>query len=165
MKKPVFTKLLQIGIVVKDLDKTVKTYADKYGIGPWSFYEQRDILTHCISYGKAAEINIKVACAFLDGLELELIQPMDDDNMYAEFVKEHGGGLHHLAFDIEDCTQTLNFFRKENVPVCLNGIFGGEEEFYYVDTRADLACISEFYNRVSEVSYPEPTKIYPPENN
>ncbi|SDD31284.1 methylmalonyl-CoA/ethylmalonyl-CoA epimerase, partial [Halanaerobium congolense] len=32
--KPVFKDVLQVGVVVEDLDKTMKTYADKYGVGP-----------------------------------------------------------------------------------------------------------------------------------
>jgi hypothetical protein len=39
MKKPVFTDTMQIGIVVRDLDATIKRYEDDYGIGHWQFYE------------------------------------------------------------------------------------------------------------------------------
>jgi len=30
---------MQIGIVVRDLDATMRKYVDEYGIGPWRIYE------------------------------------------------------------------------------------------------------------------------------
>jgi len=34
-REPVFTETMQIGIVVRDLDATLRRYVDDYGIGPW----------------------------------------------------------------------------------------------------------------------------------
>ena len=39
MREPVFTETMQISIVVRDLDATMKTYVEEYGIGPWEVYE------------------------------------------------------------------------------------------------------------------------------
>jgi methylmalonyl-CoA/ethylmalonyl-CoA epimerase len=39
MREPVFTETLQLGIVVRDLEATMRRYADDYGIGPWKLYE------------------------------------------------------------------------------------------------------------------------------
>jgi methylmalonyl-CoA/ethylmalonyl-CoA epimerase len=37
MQEPVFNETLQLGIVVRDLEATVRRYVDDYGIGPWQF--------------------------------------------------------------------------------------------------------------------------------
>ena len=39
MRDPAFTQTMQIGIVVRDLDATMRKYVDEYGIGPWKIYE------------------------------------------------------------------------------------------------------------------------------
>ena len=39
MREPVFTQTMQIGIVVRDLDATIRKYVDEYGIGPWKVFE------------------------------------------------------------------------------------------------------------------------------
>lgn len=39
VREPVFTETVQIGIVVRDLDATLRTYVDEYGIGSWEIYE------------------------------------------------------------------------------------------------------------------------------
>ena len=37
MREPSFTETMQLGIVVRDLEATVRRYVDDYGIGPWEF--------------------------------------------------------------------------------------------------------------------------------
>ena len=37
MREPVFNETVQLGIVVRDLEATVRRYVDDYGIGPWEF--------------------------------------------------------------------------------------------------------------------------------
>ena len=34
MREPVFNEAVQLGIVVRDLEATVRRYVDEYGIGP-----------------------------------------------------------------------------------------------------------------------------------
>ena len=37
--KPMFTGIIQIGLVVRNCDASVRRWADEYGIGPWQIYE------------------------------------------------------------------------------------------------------------------------------
>src|SRR5215217_4255362 len=37
MREPSFTETMQLGIVVRDLEATVRRYEVDYGIGPWRF--------------------------------------------------------------------------------------------------------------------------------
>ena len=39
VREPIFTETMQIGMVVRDLDATLRKYVDDYGIGPWEVYE------------------------------------------------------------------------------------------------------------------------------
>jgi hypothetical protein len=39
MREPVFNETRQLGIVVRDLEATMRRYVDDYGIGPWEVYE------------------------------------------------------------------------------------------------------------------------------
>ena len=38
-REPIFTETMQLGIVVRDLEATVRRYEDDYGIDPWQVYE------------------------------------------------------------------------------------------------------------------------------
>jgi hypothetical protein len=39
MREPVFNETLQPGIVVRDLEATMRRYVGDYGIGPWEVHE------------------------------------------------------------------------------------------------------------------------------
>jgi hypothetical protein len=39
MRDPLFTETMQISIVVRDLETTLATYVEEYGIGPWEIYD------------------------------------------------------------------------------------------------------------------------------
>ena len=39
MREPVFTETLQVALVVRDLEESLRTYVEEYGIGPWEIYE------------------------------------------------------------------------------------------------------------------------------
>jgi methylmalonyl-CoA/ethylmalonyl-CoA epimerase len=41
MREPVFNETVQLGIVVRDLEATVRRYVDDYGIGPWKAYSPK----------------------------------------------------------------------------------------------------------------------------
>lgn len=39
MRDPAFTETLQIALVVRDLEASMRTYVHDYGVGPWEIYE------------------------------------------------------------------------------------------------------------------------------
>jgi hypothetical protein len=39
VREPVFNETLQLGVVVRDLEATMRRYVDDYGVGPWQVYE------------------------------------------------------------------------------------------------------------------------------
>jgi hypothetical protein len=96
MRDPVFTQTVQIGIVVRDLDAAMRKYVDDYGIGPWKIYEfnpgnAKDLR----EYGQPVKRSWRLAIAMVGQLQWELIEPLDNEGIYARFLAEKGGGVHH----------------------------------------------------------------------
>ena len=94
----VFTETVQIGIVVRDLDATLRRYVDDYGIGPWEIHEfdsrsAKDLREH----GQPVERAWRLAVTMVGGVMWELIEPLDDESVYARFLVEKGEGVHHIA--------------------------------------------------------------------
>ena len=48
-------------------------------------------------HGRPAEYRMRIALANVGPLRIELIEPLEGDTVYAEFVREHGYGVHHLG--------------------------------------------------------------------
>ena len=50
MAEPVFTDVLQVAVVVRDLNAAMRRYRDGYGIGPWHVSRvQPDTVHHATS--------------------------------------------------------------------------------------------------------------------
>lgn len=43
---------------------------------------------------------------------LELLEPQTDDSTIARFLENHGQGLHHVAFEVDDCARALDTARE-----------------------------------------------------
>lgn len=157
MNKPLYTQVLQIGMVVRDCEKTAEVYAEKYGIGPWEIYGP-DCLKDVVQYGEACPMQLKIASCFLGDVELELVEPLDDLSLYADFLKEHGEGMHHLAMK-SDFNRAMEFCKEKDIPVILSGEFGKGEFYAYMDDYEEAKCIVELYDSRPGSSYPDPIKV------
>lgn len=146
MSGPAFTQAMQIGIVVRDLDATVRKYVDDYGIGPWKFYEfnpgnAKDLC----EYGQPVKRSWRLAVAMVGQLQWELIQPLDDESIYARFLAEKGGGVHHIAVAAQNFDEMLATQAKKGADLVLSGEFEGVK-VAYLDTDRDLGVFLEIFN-------------------
>jgi len=150
MNKPVFTETTQIGIVVSDLDAAVRRYVDDYGIGPWEFYQfKAGDAKVWLEHGQAAKPSTRIATAKVGRVQWELIQPLDDKSIFAQFLTATGGGVHHIAVAATNFDETLAAETKrgnELVLSCeLSGEFSGIK-CAYLGTQRDLGVILEVFS-------------------
>ena len=159
--KPVFNKVLQIAVVVKDLDASMKRYADQFGIGPWVVFTfNPDTVKDMIIRDEKVDYAMKLALADIGGVQWELIEPLDDKSIYAEFLTKHGEGLHHVAFGVENYDEAMTFFREGGMGVLQGGTWHGFT-YTYLDTQDKLATIAEIYNPPPDFQWPPPEATYP----
>lgn len=153
--------MLQVAVVVKDLETSMKKYWDEWGIGPWSVYTfNPDTVKDMILRGKREDYAMRLALAQVGNVQWELIQPLDDKSIYAEFLKGHGEGLHHVALGVRSYDEAMKLAKEKGVSVIQGGTWFGFT-YTYLDTRADLATIAEIYNQPEGWQFPEPEATYP----
>ena len=96
------TDVVQVCVVVRDLDASVRTYYDDYGIGPWAIYAfNPETVDDLRQGGEPVETAWRLAIAQVGSMMWELIQPLDDRSTYARFLAEHGEGVHHVAVGVD----------------------------------------------------------------
>ena len=104
MKKELpFSKVDQIGVIVRDMEHAVKHY-ESLGIGPFTplkniATKERKVL------GKKIDPNafrLQVLVAKLGSVDLELIQPIEGESLWKEFLDKRGEGINHLGFFVDD---------------------------------------------------------------
>jgi methylmalonyl-CoA/ethylmalonyl-CoA epimerase len=108
MQKPVFTETMQIGLVGRDLDAAIRRHVNDYGIGPWEFSEfDHENVKDLREYGKPVKRSWRLATAMIGHVQWELIEPLDDESIYARFLAEKGEGVHHIAVVAPNFDETL----------------------------------------------------------
>jgi catechol 2,3-dioxygenase-like lactoylglutathione lyase family enzyme len=136
----VYGHVVQVGWVVKDLDRVVD-YWEKLGlkkIGRAGVREFPDFTYR----GKKTPLSLKMAFANLGGVEIEWIQPVKGTSVYDEFLRQHGDGVHHLAFGVpnpEQLDAQLQHFKAKGVQTVQYGSWEGAKgkgQFAYLDTAA-----------------------------
>jgi hypothetical protein len=166
---PLFTGVNHVGIVTSDLDRAVRTWWDRYGVGPWRFFTYAPDTMDVEVDGRHEEFGMRVAVCHLDAsTRLELIQPLDDRGPHARSLAAHGGAdhLHHLRLDVDDYAGALGRLRGLEVSEILSGRFRGRgrtavSTATYADTGTDLGFIVEIAELPAGAEMPEPDYTYP----
>ncbi len=157
--------IAQLALVVPDLDAAVEQWWKLFGIGPWSFYTYGRPLAMKMSYhGEQVEYKMRLALTSLGPLRIELIEPGEGPTVYADFVREHGYGVHHFGVLVKDMPAAIREVEAAGLPMIMDGSgFGrnGDGHYAYLDTEALLGTTLELIERPKERLKPE--KIYPPE--
>lgn len=104
----------QVGIVVRDIEKTAAFYYSTFGIGPFAIVPEVKF-EGVILRGSPTNAKIKVAFAQSGPLQIELIQPLEGENIYTEFLDTKGEGLHHLGFQVDDFDSMLAQFKSKGI--------------------------------------------------
>lgn len=153
----------QVAVLVEDLERAVEGYWTLFGIGPWDFYTyQRPLITSMSYYGKPADYAMRLALSYFGPTRIELIQHLRGDSVYADFIAEHGYGVHHLGLVVEDIHGALEQAAAGGFRVIMDGYgFGldGDGGYAYLDTEERLGMTLELIQRPRRRHPPE--KVYP----
>jgi catechol 2,3-dioxygenase-like lactoylglutathione lyase family enzyme len=143
---PAFTETIQLAIVVRDLDAAMRTYVHDYGIGPWEIYEfDPGNVADMREDGEPVERSWRLAIAYVGQVQWELIEPRDEESVYARFLAETGGGLHHVGVAVPDFDEAVAEQAARGNGVLLGGEYKGIR-FAYLDTVGDLGLVTEIFS-------------------
>jgi len=93
-------KIDHIAIVVRDADEALKIYSEMFG---FEVVETID--------GPAGEF--KAVLVRVADITLEFLQPLTDAGSFAKFLKERGGGLHHVSFATNNINNDLKTLKAQ----------------------------------------------------
>lgn len=82
-----FAGTVSLGLVTSDLDATLRVYAGRLGIGPWSIAQT----------GAGAPGRARRATTLMGGFEWEIIEPAAGDSPAREFLERRGPGVYHIG--------------------------------------------------------------------
>jgi len=89
------THIEHIGIAVKSLEEAIPFYEKVLGL-------------ECYAIEEVVDQKVKTAFFKVGDVKIELLESTDPEGPIGKFVEKTGGGMHHLAFAVEDVQQALN---------------------------------------------------------
>lgn len=156
-----FDKLSQVALVVNDVRASVRNYWEQLGVGSWKIWDLGpQSMTEMTLRGKPARYSFRVAVTYVGDVEFELVQPMEGESIFKEFLNEHGEGLHHLKYTPQNPEDVLKDFRMKG-GLILQSARLAEGAFYYLDTKSELGFIMELSTGRALRNRP-PDEVFPP---
>lgn len=95
-------KIDHIAIAVKNLDEEIVRYRDVLGLE----YLGRETVS---------EQKVHVAFFRINDIFIELLEPTGPDSPISAFIEKKGGGLHHLALEVDDIHDAIRHLQEKNV--------------------------------------------------
>ena len=89
------THIEHIGIAVKSLEEAIPFYENVLGL-------------KCYAVEEVKDQKVKTAFFQVGQTKIELLESTDPEGPIGKFVEKNGGGMHHMAFAVEDVAEALN---------------------------------------------------------
>lgn len=133
-----FKTAIQVGVVVSDLDQSMRALTQIFGIGPFRIVEcpppgREDKQLY---HGAPTAFRTRQAFADLGTIELELIQPVEGRTIWSDFLAERGPGIHHLRFNVPDHQALTAFLQTHGIAPTQEGA-GIREGSYWVNYNTE----------------------------
>ena len=87
-------KINHLGIATKNIDEALKFWQDALGL-------------ENVHSETVADQKVRVAMLPIGETNIELLEPTSADSPISKFLEKRGGGIHHIAVEVEDIQQTL----------------------------------------------------------
>jgi catechol 2,3-dioxygenase-like lactoylglutathione lyase family enzyme len=141
--------ICQIGLVVRDIKRTAKVYADLFGMDvPEVIITDPEESAHTKFRGASTPARARLAFFRMGQVSLELIEPVGEPSTWKEFLDEHGEGVHHIAFQIQGMERVLTFLKGKGIPAIQSGDYTGGR-YAYVDSASSIGVIVELLENIA----------------
>lgn len=119
-----FSRVHQLGFVVEDLEQAMRDYSRIYHVKRWyrAVNEMKDRM-----YYKGKQVQddgFDLVIGYCGKTEIELITSTAKENIYVNFLRENGPGLHHISFFVSDLDKAIQDYLDLGFEVIQNGTLG-----------------------------------------
>ena len=87
-------KINHLGIATKGIDEALKFWSDALGL--------ENVHTEIVEDQK-----VRVAMLPIGESRIELLEPTSEDSPISKFLEKRGGGIHHIAVEVDDIEASL----------------------------------------------------------
>jgi len=143
---PGMKTIVQVAIVTRNIEASAKRWAEVLGLPAPSITTTRPGEEVKVVYkGKPSSGRAKLAFFRLGQVVLELIEPVGGDTSWRQFLDEHGEGVQHLGFQVQNLDEAIARAARMGMPVLHRGRYDRDNgDYVYVDSEKALGVTIEF---------------------
>jgi hypothetical protein len=132
----IFGEARQIAYVVDDIDAAIKQWNEKYGVGPFLVTRNASPLSNAYYRGeKARTTRVNLAFAYVDDMQLELIELIGDTpGLYKEFLDRGDYGINHYAVLVDDFARAYNWAMDNDWQAVIDSGVDGLARMSYIES-------------------------------
>lgn len=135
--------MVQVGVIVRDIEKTARQYAEVFGIEVPAVMITDAVDKARTEYrGEPTPARAKLAFMDMGNIQLELIEPDEHPSTWREFLDKHGEGIHHIAFTVKGMKDAVTFLESKGMPLVQKGEYTSGR-YAYIDGTDKLGFILE----------------------
>ncbi|MBA2620190.1 MAG: methylmalonyl-CoA epimerase [Acidobacteria bacterium] len=95
-------KINHLGIATKGIDEALKFWQDALGL--------ENVHTETVD-----EQKVRVAMLPIGDTRIELLEATAPDSPIQKFIEKRGGGIHHIAVEVENIEDALSKLKAQNI--------------------------------------------------
>ncbi len=95
-------KINHLGIATKEIEEALKFWEDALGL--------ENVHTEVVEDQK-----VRVAMLPIGESRIELLEPTSEDSPITKFLEKRGGGIHHIAVEVENIEEALAKLKREGM--------------------------------------------------
>lgn len=95
-------KINHLGIATKGIDEALKFWGDALGL--------ENVHTEVVEDQK-----VRVAMLPIGESRVELLEPTSEDSPISKFLEKRGGGIHHIAVEVDDIVASLAKMKEQGM--------------------------------------------------
>lgn len=139
-------RLIQIGFLVKDIEKTKKEFARFFDVPePETVNSGEYEITKTKYRGKPAPgAKCFMTFFYFGDLQMELIQPNEEPSIWREHLEEFGEGIHHISFKVKGMKKTIEACEGWGMHLLQKGEYRrGNGRYAFLDALESLKVVIE----------------------
>jgi methylmalonyl-CoA/ethylmalonyl-CoA epimerase len=97
-------RLDHVAVAVADTERALRHFRDRLGLV-------------VVAVDEPPEVPVRLTYLDLGNAWLQLVEPLDPQHPLASWLAEHGDGLHHICFGVDDVVSELARIGAPDLPV------------------------------------------------
>jgi glyoxalase/bleomycin resistance protein/dioxygenase superfamily protein len=126
--------VIQIAYVVADLASAIDGWIRDLRVGPWFRFDGFDGGADATYRGGPSRARVDLAMAFSGHVQIELIQPTDEEpSVYRDTVTDRGYGFHHFGVASDDVEADIAALESNGYEVAFVAVVPTGSRVVYLD--------------------------------